>query len=293
VAINRYEFAKWDALARSWNHFLSPCRPDKEDLDAVLKMIQGSESAAKSTLKVLILGSTPEFRDIAQSPDTEITVVDQNSSMVEHMQRLQLSPNERETIVIEDWFTYLPSVSDPFDVILSDLTQSNIPYELRHEFYRGVASALAVGGHFIDRIYKFDNPTLCVPLHSIADTIRSSAGFDLVAMNEVLYSLLISDKVVEQGIADLETLYRELIAIDNHPKVHRATEFLQEYLAPGSVTWLWGRPWDEVVAEYSGSLILTSETRRTDPLRRGFPCLQTWTRSTGAISSDLGLHRNG
>lgn len=280
MTMDRYEFAKWDALARSWSNFLSPCRPDKEDLEAIQEHLQRRISNGEPCGRLLILGSTPEFRDLIPQMGIDVTIIDQNQSMVDFMQRLQLAPNSKETVVLEDWFSYLPKAEKQFDVILCDLTQSNIPYDKRQEFYRSVASALVPGGEFIDRIYKYDEPDMCVPLESIADRIKSSFGCDLVTMNEILYWLLISDRVLEHGTAQLGQLYHELVSIDNDRRVRRAAEYLQEYLAPGSVTWWWGRPWSVLSSDYPASLSLAAESRRRDPVRRGFPCLQRWVRTT-------------
>jgi Methyltransferase domain len=281
VKMDRYESAKWDALARSWNNFLSPCRPDQEDLKIIRKLLQQRISSGSSSQKLLVLGSTPEFRDLVPQLGIDVTIIDQNQSMVEFMQRLQLAPNVKETVVLEDWFSYLPRVKQQFDVILCDLTQSNIPYEKREEFYSSIASALIPGGEFIDRIYKYDEPSMCVPLETIVDKIESSNGCDLVTMNEILYWLLISDRVLECRLADLGQLYHELVSIGNYRKVHRAAEYLQEYLAPGSVTWWWGTPWNILCNDYPGSLSLAAEFRRQDALRRGFPCLQRWVQIAG------------
>lgn len=79
------------------------------------QMVEGSE-----TIDALVLGATPELRDIVLSHGHRLTTVDMNEqAMILKSKDMHYQNNPNETIILDDWLT-MNFPDDTFDVILGD-----------------------------------------------------------------------------------------------------------------------------------------------------------------------------
>ena len=99
----------------------------------------------------MVLGATPELRDLLYELKCEVTIIDAAAAMVQAMTGLKKHRSAPEKVVISDWIDN-PRKADYFDVIVGDIILANIPRQKQPEFLRGLARMLKPGGHFISRL---------------------------------------------------------------------------------------------------------------------------------------------
>jgi hypothetical protein len=152
---------KWDNTnVKYWQENLRPpWRPSPGDI----KNYKAGLKIAAPLKNILILGATPELRNLAGSFGVRPWIIDSSRKMVSEMSKL-VSPSaaRREKIVVSNWnnLNNLRSLKGiNFDVILGDLVFRLINPEKRGAFLGGVAKLLKPEGFFISRIH-FINKSL-------------------------------------------------------------------------------------------------------------------------------------
>ncbi len=154
-------YSYWERQIDSWDQMISPIRPSKGDC----KIYQDYLGRKEGTERVLILGSTPEIRDlVAQFPKSKIYVADFSHQMISGMLKFTRHANPaREIWIKDDWLSlFLPERS--FDVIIGDLVLQQISPENEKVFLKKVSSLLKKDGIFISRFHfiseRFRNKTI-------------------------------------------------------------------------------------------------------------------------------------
>ncbi len=142
----------WQVMAERWEkYYTEPGRPTKGDLAAYRKFIKQAIKG-KNQPRVLVLGATPELRDLLYELKCEVTIIDAAAAMVQAMTGLKKHRSAPEKVVISDWIDN-PLKADYFDVIVGDIILANIPRQKQPEFLRGLARMLKPGGYFISRFF--------------------------------------------------------------------------------------------------------------------------------------------
>jgi SAM-dependent methyltransferase len=107
--------AIWKRNAADWQKRRSPWRPSKGDISLYKKSID-----EKLPGQILILGATPELRDLIASTDTRVVLIDICPEMIASTSRLlAVSRPEDEKHVVADW-RKMPFPDSSFDVIVGD-----------------------------------------------------------------------------------------------------------------------------------------------------------------------------
>lgn len=116
----------------------------------------------------MILGATPQFRDLAHHQKASVTCVDISLEMILAMIRLMKYKGEttKECWVKANWLT-MPLAQNYFDFVLGDLVISNIPLKLQPKFLIKIKEILKPGGYFLTRHHL---PIL--PLKSVQEIIE-------------------------------------------------------------------------------------------------------------------------
>jgi SAM-dependent methyltransferase len=111
-----------------------------------LKAIGGKENP-----KVMVLGATPELRDLALKHGAQLATIDISKEMVEKCTKLmKYKNNPNEKVVMGDWLK--TGFSDEnFDVIMGDGVANNISYNDHEPFFRELGRILKTGGYLIER----------------------------------------------------------------------------------------------------------------------------------------------
>jgi SAM-dependent methyltransferase len=145
--------AIWERNAEKWPSATSPWRPSPGDV-AVYRRL----ASAKVGGRVLVLGTTPELRDLLAELGAVPVLVDMSRAMHRATSRLlRKADPSRETWIEADWCDAdLPPSS--FDLVLGDMVWWGISVGKQVELCETIHSALNPDGRLIGRI-RFAVPT--------------------------------------------------------------------------------------------------------------------------------------
>lgn len=145
----------WTKLAQWWRKVAPPVRPSKMDIkiyEGFLKRTIGN----KERLKILILGATPEMRDLAAKYRAETTVCDISLEMIMAMCQLmdRKKVNQKEIWVRASWVT-APLRHNYYDVILGEGVNTNVSWAESNQWWKHLTELLKPKGAFITRMVYF------------------------------------------------------------------------------------------------------------------------------------------
>lgn len=142
--------ALWHAqhVAKQWEIYTPPSVPSKNECQIIEKFI----SRYKKSARILILGATPQFRDLAHCQKAEVTCVDITMDMILAMIRLMKykKETEKEILMKSDWLK-MPLAQNYYDFVLGDLVIGNIPLGIQQKFLMKIRDLLKTNGYFITR----------------------------------------------------------------------------------------------------------------------------------------------
>lgn len=149
-----YEY--WERQIRSWGRHAYPVVPTGEELDRYEQEVIRAKNRAENTrTRVLILGATPQVRDVCAKhrDQLSITVADYSFRMITGMlQYAQLVDPMVEQWVRADWLD-LPLAEQHYDCIVGDLAMQQIEPRYETQFLQGVRDLLTPGGVFVTRLH--------------------------------------------------------------------------------------------------------------------------------------------
>lgn len=141
----------WLNLARDWRKVKPPVKPSLTDLKSYDEFLKRALKHKKSP-KILVLGATPEMRDLADKYTQEVTVVDLNLEMILAMTGLMKRKNPKEIWVKGNWLN-VPLRCNYYDAILGDGITTNISWKEANQFWKHSKELLKEKGIFITRIF--------------------------------------------------------------------------------------------------------------------------------------------
>ncbi len=107
-----------DQIAEMWKRQLHPGRISSYSVKVYGKYLKGFIGRKKGA-KVLLLGSTPELRDLLSKHNCQTTVIDINFGMILGMRKLMRVKNPDEILVKSNWLT-APLKNNYYDFVLGD-----------------------------------------------------------------------------------------------------------------------------------------------------------------------------
>lgn len=233
-----------------WEYVLPPSRPNKFQLDIVEDRIKLLPCDAK----VAILGSTPEFRDLAyQMEISNIYIFDKSVDFYQKSSKMRVY-NNSEILIKGDWLETLGNYKGCFDLILSDLTAGNIEYGKRSLFYQLIGLALKKDGIFIDKYLTNEQGVLTL------DEIEkkySTIPINLATVNDFSCEAIFCSELQKAfGIIDTTMIYKQLS--QRFCKNERLLKFIElaHYITPEECIWYYGKEIDYIDD-------LTLEVRKT------------------------------
>lgn len=153
---------KKDSFGKPWavmaqkikKYYRSPGRPTPEEIAiyrSFCKKIIGNKKGAKA----LVLGATPQLRDMLSGLKCRTTLVDINPEMVHAMTTLlKRKPYKKEIKRRGNWLdTKLPEKS--FDIIVGDAVIGNVGWEQQDKMLEEMRRILKGDGAFITRVEAF------------------------------------------------------------------------------------------------------------------------------------------
>ncbi|MBW2982298.1 class I SAM-dependent methyltransferase [Candidatus Woesearchaeota archaeon] len=139
----------WKDFAERYDEFYAaPGKPTNDEKKIFYKLIKNTNIKKG---KALVLGATPALRDILAKFNLEVTIVDINKKMIKAMNRL-IAHKKKEKIVESNWLK-MPFPDNHFDIILGDLTISNLDAKNQPRFFKEVKRILKPTGYWIHRIF--------------------------------------------------------------------------------------------------------------------------------------------
>jgi len=146
-----YDKSNWDRALLQWDKYTSPFRPSCEDIKNYSLIF----NRLKMKNRVLVLGATPEIREILSKFDSSIIIADFSFKMISGMIFFNKSINEtKEKWIKSDWMALDKFIKNNyFDVIVGDLFLRNINPQLQLECLRKISRLLKKGGYLITRIH--------------------------------------------------------------------------------------------------------------------------------------------
>lgn len=265
------QFRKFSGMADIWMNYLPPFRPSTNNLKIFADVIRSYFIGRIP--KAMVLGATPELRDILYELGASVTVVDGTPEMIHQMSKLRVYKSD-ETIVIDDWLNFLSSHKRCFDLIVSDLTQGYIPFEKRSDFYKSVSEALTWDGLFIDKLFVFRNSS---QLYKADEELMYYAQVPIVnflTLNEIRFKCFFaSDLTFQLGKVDFCEIYSLIRKKHNSPVLYKYIELIKKYLVPNPSISYYGKYWDEVSTLYFQRLELLSEFISPESVYKGILCI--------------------
>lgn len=144
-------------LALCWTRMVGPSRPTISEIAVYTKYLRIIQKHLNRKVKILILGSTPEFRDWAFEENMDVTVMDYSyeyhetiSREIRHKSIIE-NRQGKERFVCDNWIN-LSDVNE-YDIIIGDLVIGNINPQFLESFIKKVAKALKKDGLFLGKSF--------------------------------------------------------------------------------------------------------------------------------------------
>jgi len=139
----------WDSQSSEWRYIAEPFRPSNREL----KYYENFLDTVNDKKRILLLGSTPELRDLFARyyNASKIYLCDFSWKMLEETTKeLRSADPEKEIWIKADWMdTSFPQSF--FDIIIGDLVFMQFPPDQTGSFLKKISGLLSEGGIFIIR----------------------------------------------------------------------------------------------------------------------------------------------
>lgn len=143
----------WNKLAKEWAVGIPPWRPTKKEIEIYKDFLEKVIHRTKTKPKALLMGATPELRDLMARYNINITLVDINPNMVRAMTELLGYSSGKEKVVIADWLK-MPFPANSFDVVMCDHGLQHIFFEKWGIFFKEVKRVLKPRAYFINAVFS-------------------------------------------------------------------------------------------------------------------------------------------
>lgn len=185
----------WKESADRWKKIDPNHRPSEAEIQLFERfLVQVLKSSEDRTAKALVLGATPEIRDLLAQHQVSVTLLDANELMIRAMTELIRLPNPDEKPVIGNWL-HMPFSDDEFDLVIGDHPTSSIsPFELK-KFFSEIFRVLRNPGYLIVDLHINANLP-AIGLNDYISTYRSDRNWFSDFNNKLFtqYKVVMGDK---------------------------------------------------------------------------------------------------
>lgn len=163
-----------EQLAIIWTNNVQPSRPSNEEMVIYTKYLRFvQKNIGNRKAKLLVLGSTPEFRDWGYEQNLDITVVDKSKEYYDAISKEIRHKNIKEKLIVSEWECM--SFHDEFDVIIGDLAIGNVDSSRFDNFLECVRLALSDKGIFIGKSFIWKDDKIVHSPEEIIDIYRKKS----------------------------------------------------------------------------------------------------------------------
>lgn len=197
-------------LAYLWTNNVAPSRPSCAELCVYTKYLRYLQSKITDRkIRLLVLGSTPEFRDWGFDENLDISVVDKSQSYYELISRELRHKNLKETLYIQNWEDM--KFETKYDIIIGDLAIGNVNPSLFNKFLQNVNDSLTDEGFFLGKSMIWnENDTIKSPREIVSEYRKSVRIHPYTFINHQL-GLYCLDK--SSYILNFSNMYNELFLL--------------------------------------------------------------------------------
>ncbi|MBW2982297.1 class I SAM-dependent methyltransferase [Candidatus Woesearchaeota archaeon] len=174
-------------MANKWKNYKPPIRPSKYDLEVFKKYIKEKAKKYGKDTKILILGSTPEFRDLVSKEKLTAYVCDYNKRNYIALTLLKKYKG-KEVLIQQDWRKL--KLKDKFDLVLGEASLNMVKADEVPLILKSVKKILKDDGLLIFKMWV-RLPRSALSLKKILKTYRTkykNKNFKN-CMNQQLHSL--------------------------------------------------------------------------------------------------------
>ena len=130
-------------LAEQWKMFVPPARPSISELAVIEKHLLQFVKERRN-FRLLILGSTPEYRDLALTYFVDYACVDYNKQNFLELGKYMYHRDSEKNVIEGDWHSM--TFSNEFDMVIGDFASAVIPVSDHDVFFGNIYRALRQGG---------------------------------------------------------------------------------------------------------------------------------------------------
>lgn len=159
-------------LADIWTNNVAPSRPSCAELALYTKYLRKIQAIVDHPIKLLVLGSTPEFRDWGYDENMEINVVDKSKEYYEQISREIRHKNLKEKVYFLKWEDM--HFDKKYDIIIGDLSIGNVEPNRFREFLINIRDALSDNGIFMGKSFIWRDTELVKSPKEIVDNYKHS-----------------------------------------------------------------------------------------------------------------------
>lgn len=147
----------WNKQAKSWLHGTPPARPNIQDIAYLKEQVKNKLKKVKK-VKILVLGSTPEIRDMLSGFGAKVSVVcvDMSFDMIMSMTQVMKNTSKNEIWMRSNWIDS-PLKEKYFDLIFGDAVLHNIHKKEQSVFLQHLVDLLKKDGQLVSRIVVHNN----------------------------------------------------------------------------------------------------------------------------------------
>lgn len=199
-------------MAEVWKNYQPPIRPSAQTLKVIEGYLNQKIKQKGQETKVLILGSTPEFRDLVLKKNLIPTVVDYSEDNNRALGSLKKVKKGQEIFVKQDWRKL--KLDEKFDLVLAEASLTVLAKKDVPGFLKRVKDLLALDGYFLAKTWIRPSPKKQDLQQILRDYRKNYANriFYTVAMGP-LYSYFYNQKKNSIALKDfqakLEKLYQQ------------------------------------------------------------------------------------
>lgn len=166
----------WLEIGKRWKLYGSPGRPSQSEITIISSYIenycqQKTKNNDNSAINILILGSTPEYRDmlvrLGQKYSIYVTLIDIFREMYEQMSALTKFPNKEEIFIHGSWLDKQNFKQEHYDIVLGDLIFGNVTNQEKKIAMENIAFALKRDAITIQRIERISKSWQRTPIEII------------------------------------------------------------------------------------------------------------------------------
>jgi len=248
---NKYD---WNGALLRWDRYTFPFRPSLKDIDNYSSILK----CFKKKRNILLLGSTPEIREILTKYDSSIVIADSSLQMISGM--LVFGPlinQSKENWIRSDWISLGNFLKNKyFDVILGDLFLRNIDLELQDECLKKISKLLKKGGYLVTRIHFLNEDFVKLSSNKIIKSAFKEYRYKRVKTE--LIEDLIASRLFDKN-TDFENKLVNKKAFSNDIKRYKkSTKNKKEKLVLGNILEKWAgeRTWIQRTSKEIDKLLL-------------------------------------